>query len=304
VSWSGFLVVLYPYVFCWQWNTGNPVYVGIRLVRILEAVQKTSLGDKTMPNVVNLNNESLRCRNCRHNTDCALSATPGQVGVKGAAQARVLHRGDRLHGEGENADTIYRVRTGTVKTSVTDTDGREQVTGFFGPGEFVGLDALYEEHYASEATALDTTLVCVISRGSLNRLTAAEPQRIPQLMRALGQRAREGGAMHMSLAQDAAASRMAHFLLDLSARRTEAGLVGDDVTLCMPRCDIANYLALAPETASRLLTAMQRDGLVEVSRASVRIVDQDGLLALAGGKRFFYSRAALPRQARREARTA
>ena len=44
--------------------------------------------------------------------------------------------------EGDAFDAIAAVRAGTVKTYVIDREGREQVLGFFLPGEVIGLNAI------------------------------------------------------------------------------------------------------------------------------------------------------------------
>ncbi len=45
----------------------------------------------------------------------------------------------------------------------------------------------------------------------------------------------------------------------------------------MSRQDIASYLALAPETISRLFARLRDDGLIEVERKRLRILDYRAL---------------------------
>ena len=121
-----------------------------------------------MADVVNLNSHPTRCRECRYAGDCPLLDDGGATsdGVM-QSRIRVLHDGDRLYRNGDRVDAVYRVRTGVVKTSLTGSDGNEQVTGFFGPGEWVGLDAMDGARQRSEAVALDTASVCVIPYSTL-----------------------------------------------------------------------------------------------------------------------------------------
>ena len=39
-------------------------------------------------------------------------------------------------------NAIYAIRTGFFKTTVLSADGREQVTGFYMPGEPLGMDGI------------------------------------------------------------------------------------------------------------------------------------------------------------------
>ena len=75
-----------------------------------------------------------------------------------------FHAGEHIFREGDPFSAIAAVRAGTVKTRVVDEDGREQVLGFYLPGEVIGLNAIYAEHYPCDAVALDTAYCCAASR--------------------------------------------------------------------------------------------------------------------------------------------
>ena len=221
------------------------------------------------------------CKACRYNEDCPLAPEEHDHHSPQYHSMRVLHRGEQLFHAGARAEACYRIRTGCIRLSVIGADAGEQVMGFFGPGEWVGIDAMQACHHASDAVALDTTAVCVAHTSALKQLSTHSPKRLCRLMVALGQRLHEQEALHLSLAHDGALQRMANFLLNLSARRRAALLDQDEIALPMSRGDIASYLALAVETVSRLLTSMQRRGIIELSRHHVRIVDRDALLQLS-----------------------
>ena len=78
---------------------------------------------------------------------------------------------------------VYAVRAGTVKTYVVDDEGREQVLGFFLPGELIGLDAIHPAHYPCNAVALDTVTLCRFSFPAIAALAARVPNLQAQLFR-------------------------------------------------------------------------------------------------------------------------
>ncbi len=49
----------------------------------------------------------------------------------------------------------------------------------------------------------------------------------------------------------------------------------------MSRQDIANYLGLAVETVSRILTRFGEDNIVDVTRRSIQIMNRDRLIEIA-----------------------
>ncbi len=70
---------------------------------------------------------------------------------------------------------IYALRVGLVKTALVDTQGREQVLGFYLPGEVVGLNAIYPEHYPCDAVALETTTFGRFSFPAMSALATRVP---------------------------------------------------------------------------------------------------------------------------------
>jgi CRP/FNR family transcriptional regulator len=235
-----------------------------------------------MAEIVTFQSHAQRCQDCRYAEDCPLTDADGQpTEAVLHSRVRVLHQGDRLFREGAPIDALYRVRTGVVKTQVTDHDGGEQVSGFVGPGEWVGLESLGQDRYLCDAQALDTASVCVAPLSVLNERIDHSGRAGLLLIHAQSQRLGAQGALHMSLARDSAEQRLAGFLLDLSARRQRCSLDPAHLALPMSRADIASYLALAVETVSRLLTRMHKAGVLQVHRSHVEVLDHAALRALA-----------------------
>jgi CRP/FNR family transcriptional regulator len=74
-----------------------------------------------------------------------------------------------------------------------------------------------------------------------------------------------------------AEERLATFLLNLSRRFVRRGYSPTEFHLRMTREEIGSYLGLKLETVSRLFSAFQKDGLIEVQQKHVRIRDNSGL---------------------------
>src|SRR4051812_35113605 len=86
------------------------------------------------------------------------------------AARRRLRGGETLYGEGEKCQSIYAIRSGTVKSPVTFRDGREQVMAFQIAGEILGLDGIATGMHASTVVALEETHVSTISYADLCEL--------------------------------------------------------------------------------------------------------------------------------------
>ena len=75
--------------------------------------------------------------------------------------------------------------------------------------------------------------------------------------------------------------RLASFLVTMSLQLQKKGYSACDINLIMTRHDIANYLGLAIETVSRLLTQFQKEGILDVKRRNILILNESQLYSIA-----------------------
>lgn len=170
----------------------------------------------------------------------------------------------------EAFDAVFAVRGGAIKTFVVDDQGREQVLGFYLPGEVVGLNGVYPARYPCSAVALDTTTVCRFSFPAMATLATRIPGIQQQLFRLMS---KDIGQASMLAGDFTADERLAAFLVGMADRFAARGFSATRFRLLMSRADIANYLRLATETVSRVLRRFQDDGLIAVERREVELRD-------------------------------
>ena len=186
--------------------------------------------------------------------------------------------GEHVFREGDEFNAIAAVRGGTVKTYVNDAEGREQVQGFFLPGEVIGLSAISQGRYPSNAVALDSVVLCRFSFPTMAALATRMPGLQAQLFRLLSQ---DIGKAALLAGNYSADERMAAFLISLSRRYAARGFSAGRFQLTMTRTDIANYLRLAAESVSRVFRRFQDDGLIRVDRRDVELLDRARMEELA-----------------------
>jgi len=172
-----------------------------------------------------------------------------------AGAARLTFRqGEEIYAQDEDADLIYRLVSGAVRTSHLLSDGRRQIGEFYYEGDVIGVETGATHRYSAEALgdcevlAMRRTGSAAYDAGRLDRMiwqaTAVELGRAQSHMLLLG--------------RATAYERVARFLLDIADR-----FRGDLVSLPMSRQDMADYLGLTIETISRMLGRLQAEGLVE-----------------------------------------
>ena len=196
------------------------------------------------------------------------------------ATRRSVGRGQALFRAGDEFQSLYAVRTGFFKTSVSAEDGRDQVTGFQMAGELIGLDGISHDRHACDAIALEDSQVCVIPYGQLETLSREFTELQHQFHRVMSREiVRDHGVM-LLLGSMRAEERLAAFLLNLTQRLKARGFSGTSLILRMTREEIGSYLGLKLETVSRTFSKFQDDGLLEVKQRQIRVVDDAGLRQL------------------------
>jgi CRP-like cAMP-binding protein len=185
----------------------------------------------------------------------AAAAARDVIDLMGASMA--FKRNAEIYGENEDAEYLYKVVTGTVRTYKVLADGRRQIGAFYVPGDVFGLEIGTQHAFSAEAVA--DSKVLVVKRSTVVALAARDAEVARQLWtitcREL-QRAQE----HFLALIKTAEERVVGFLLDMAARVSG----GNQFDLPMSRQDIADYLGLTIETVSRTMTQLENLAAIEL----------------------------------------
>lgn len=222
------------------------------------------------------------CQSCAKKSACSAA---GICAGTGAPMQRVVRPGKTACAAGEKFQGIYVVRSGFFKSYAIDASGTMQVTGFYLPGDFFGMDGLESGFHKEYVEALDTGSVCRIAVESLgngatdeNRSRTVSPLLMLSLVKLMSRTIGRDHEMFAALGKMSARQRLGSFLLDLATRMAQSGYSATEFRLCMSRTDIANYLCLALETVSRLFTQLQESGVITVNRRNLRILQKQQLV--------------------------
>jgi CRP/FNR family transcriptional regulator len=190
---------------------------------------------------------------------------------------RRLQAGETLHRAGDKFGAIYVVESGFLKTTRVDAAGAEVVLAFPMGGDVLGLDGLDSGHYSADVVALDVSHVAVLPFARLVQLGRDYPSIEHAVYGLFSRQLVREHEMIWLLSTRSAESRVAVFLLDLSARLGELGYSGTSFALRMTRAELGSYRGMKLETASRTLSTLAAAGLLAVSGKLIRLRDPEGL---------------------------
>ena len=184
---------------------------------------------------------------------------------------RRIKCGEPLYHAGENFTSIYIIRTGFFRSTMTLEDGREQITGFSMAGDIIGLDGIHSGKHSCSTAALEDSEVCVISYSRLQQASLHAPALQQYFHRLLGREITRDYRLMLLLGSMCAEERLASFLLNLSARYEARGYSASAFNLRMTRDEIGSYLGLKVETVSRALSKLQKLGFISIKGRRVGI---------------------------------
>jgi CRP/FNR family transcriptional regulator len=241
---------------------------------------------KEAATVINISSIKAACKDCTLRELClplGLSEPDISALDKAIKRRRVLKKGEMLYRFGDPLRALYAIRLGTLKTTGLIEDGRAQVTGFYLPGELLGIDAINTDQHPCSAEALETSEVCEIPYIGLEELAMKVPGLQHQLLRIMSREIVRDEEMLMMLGRMSAEERLASCLMSFSRRLARLGNGAVEFKLSMSRQDLGDYLGLALETVSRLLSRFQEDGLIGVHGRQIVLRNVEQLRAMAAG---------------------
>ncbi|MBL8545961.1 MAG: helix-turn-helix domain-containing protein [Hyphomonadaceae bacterium] len=170
-------------------------------------------------------------------------------------------RGVRMHfarnaeifGEGEEAEYVYRVVSGAVRTMRFTSDGRRQILGFHLPGDIFGVE-IGDTHSLS-AEAVSGCDVVLVRRSCVDKAVSENTGAARALLTLTSEHLSSARAHALVLGRKGAGERVAAFLLELAGRFVSK----NELDLPMSRADIADYLGLTIETVSRAFSEFERE---------------------------------------------
>lgn len=226
------------------------------------------------------------CGPCPLRAMCTRQCEDEAIGAPGGELQRVqrkLRRGDALYRMGDPFRSVHVVQSGAFKTVFSGAAGEEVVTGFHLAGDAIGLDGISFQEHACSAFALEESRVCSVPYTRLESLCRTRAEFGSMIGRLIvGYSASHRRAIAAMRGQNAD-QRLAGFLLDLSGRAAAFGASATEFGLPMKRRDISRNVGITLESVSRGITKLRVQGVANVRRDSVKIMDIGRLRAMVPG---------------------
>lgn len=194
------------------------------------------------------------------------------------AQLHEIHfsAGDVVHSLGRDCLGLLLVKRGALRAFLLSEEGREATVAWVRAGEVCVLSAgcvLQALEWDVEIDAEEDSDVVQLPSGTLSALMRGNPQVESYVYKAAAARFSDVMGAVERLLFSSLEQRVAAYLLDEAAR-----LGTEELRLTQEQ--LARHIGSAREAVTRTLKQMAKEGLLEVFRGGIRIVDRKALYAL------------------------
>jgi CRP/FNR family transcriptional regulator, nitrogen oxide reductase regulator len=195
-------------------------------------------------------------------------------------QLQAFEKGETIFEEGDPAEKIYFLFVGRAKI-VKSTPGRDLIIEILGPGEPVGTVAAFERRpFPATAIAIEACGVVAIPEREFFSLIERRPEITRRLLAGLTLRLMtlNKRLADMTGSVEYRAARLFTTLAERMGRREKDGV---SIPLALSRQEIADLVGTTVETAIRVMSRWQKEGLVETDKSGFFIRDPGALSQIA-----------------------
>lgn len=184
-------------------------------------------------------------------------------------------RGTVLAHEGDPIDEVLIIRSGKIKTCHIDSGGDEHILDILHDGQAVWHGMFLREHsYQYDVVAISDVTLCRISRLDFMDVLRSNPETAMHLIEMLSSELQDANEKAFLLSIRKPEERIAAFLLFRDSR-----CIGSLIEMKLD--DIAASISLRPETISRYLSRMEKDGLIQrQGHGKIRVLDREKIKQL------------------------
>lgn len=227
------------------------------------------------------------CGDCpiRHRAVCARCDADELDRLDQIKYYRTYEAGQTIVWSGEPMDFVGSVVSGIATLTQTMEDGRTQMVGLLLPSDFVGRPG--RQGAAYDVVATTDLVMCCFRKVPFEEMMERTPHIAQRLLEMTLDELDAAREWMLVLGRKTAREKIASLLSIIARRDASLNLSGSTgkmvFDLPLTREAMADYLGLTLETVSRQISALKRDGVIELEgKRHVTIPDFEALLIEAG----------------------
>ncbi|TDG36479.1 response regulator [Pedobacter changchengzhani] len=187
-------------------------------------------------------------------------------------KSRSFKKNQVIYYEDDHAKGLYLITQGKVKTIKLAEDGRELMTGIYGEGDYIGINAVLSNSTCGDtATSIEDSMLCLVSTEQMESVFNLYPEVARKFIHLLSKDNREKEDQLLQLAYHSVRKKMAGTIVKLHNKYIK------NESFNMTREDLAAMACMATETVSRTLSDFKDEKLIDRVGSKITILNFEGL---------------------------
>lgn len=190
------------------------------------------------------------------------------------ARSRIFPKGAAIYLPTDHADSVFLLAEGRVRLCSVTPDGKQAILGFVEPGEVFGELALFQEsNHEERAEAAANATVILLPGEELREFMENCPQLAIGVTKLIGFRRARIERRLRSLLFRSNRDRLIQLLLELAEQYGKKHAFGITVGISLTHQELASIIGATRESVTMILGELQSEGLIEIARQKLRILD-------------------------------
>lgn len=178
----------------------------------------------------------------------------------------------------ELADSVFLLASGLVKVCNLTSDGKQSILAFVEPGELFGELAIFDSEERGEyVETVEKSTVVMIPANELGNLMATNHDVSIAMNKLIGLRRHRVERRLKNLLFLSNRDRLIHLLLDLAEQFGRSDSGGISLRIKLAHQEIANLMGSTRETVTILLGQLKSEGLVDIGRRRITLIETERL---------------------------
>lgn len=190
-------------------------------------------------------------------------------------EKRIRHHKKKtnLYYEGDYPNYLIFINKGKIKTYKTNKDGKELITGLYGPGDFIGFnDLITQSDHTDSAMAMEDSESYYIPKDDFLQLIYKDRSVASRFIKILSGNLKDQEEKMLHIAYNSVRQRVAEALLTV-----QKNYGSEQKKFQFSREDLSNIVGTSPESVIRTLSDFKKEGLLEIKSNQITLIDLDEL---------------------------
>jgi CRP/FNR family transcriptional regulator len=187
-------------------------------------------------------------------------------------------KGEIVYYQGDKGYTLDIVKQGRLKVTILAEDGKEKTLAILSEGDIIGEVSLIDDRPRSATIeALEDCRLLSIRKEDFEKLLLQYPKISLEIAKVLSKRLRDADRSIEELAFYDVRTRVINILVSMGERYGRNTPNGIEIHTKFTHQELADLVGSSRETITRVLGELQENGLINVEKNKILIIDPERL---------------------------